>query len=212
MRRKNIFPTLLCLSVFAAGSLAAAQSLGDFARQQRDKQGKEAKKAAKVYTNENMPVAPPEEAATPVAGMAGTAPPGAEAQPGSAPAASEPGAAKTAGEAKPEEAAPPTSAEKPEDKIKTKDYWQDKFKAARLQLAKAQEEQQLVEDELQLLQIQQAREIAPEVQAEVAQKMAAKKDEIETKRGATAKTQKALDDLEKDFKDSGAPEDWSKTE
>ncbi len=110
------------------------------------------------------------------------------------------------------EGTPEGGKEESGDKKKTKEYWQAKFQAARAQLAKAQENQQLAEDELNLLLVQQARELDPTVQSEVAEKIAAKKADLETKRAATDRAQKALDALEKAFKDSGAPEDWSKTE
>ncbi len=198
MKTKSLLLAFLGLSSWLVASTIAAQSLGDFARQQREKQ-KEAKKAAKVYTNDELPARPPQEGATAAAGISPT----------SAQAGAETGAAKPATEAKPPEA-PPTKAEKPEDKIKTRDYWEGAFKAARDQLTRAQEEQQLVQDEIQLLQMQEARELQQDVKAEAAQKIAARKDELETKLAATAKAQKALADLEQEFKESGAPEDWSK--
>jgi hypothetical protein len=79
-------------------------------------------------------------------------------------------------------------------------------------LTKAEEEQQVVQDELQLLQIQQARELSPDVQSELNDKISAKNAELEAKKAVTLKTQTALEDLEKEFTDSGAPEQWSKTE
>ncbi len=102
--------------------------------------------------------------------------------------------------------------ENPEDKVKTNDYWQGRFKPVRAQLAKAEEGKQLLEDELNLLRVQQAREIAPEVQRGLQQKIAGKTAELETKRAATQKVKKALDELEEEFKKSGAPEEWSKAE
>jgi len=206
MKSNNL---VLLASLLLLASAAAAQSLGDVARQQREKSNKQGAKATKVFTNENMPVAPRREgptaatdiSPTPPSGESPSAPPLAETQP-------------PAAESKPPEA--PGKPEKPpakaEDKIKTREYWQAKFKPVREQLARAQEAQQLVEDEVQLLEIQQAREIAPEVQTEVAQKIAAKKQELETHQAATAKAQKALDEVAKDFKESGAPEEWAKSE
>jgi hypothetical protein len=112
-----------------------------------------------------------------------------------------------------EEAAPPTAEEaKPEDKQKTRDYWQGRFRTARQRIADAEELQRLSEDELSLLQIQQARELSPDVQSNLAVQLKAKNAELEDRRAQTAKARKALEDLEKDFKESGAPEDWSKTD
>src|SRR5208283_3896408 len=116
----------------------------------------------------------------------------------------------------PKPATPPSSEEtsskppeSPEDKVKTRDYWQGKFKAARQDVAKAKEQQQLGEDELNLLQIQQVREIEPSAKADLTAKVQAKQSEVDTNKAATEAAQRALDDLEKIFKDSGAPEDWS---
>ncbi len=206
MKAKNL---VLLSSFLLLASTAAAQSLGDLARQQREKLNKQGAKATKVFTNENMPVAPRQEGQTAAAGIS-AAPPAAESASAPAPAETRPPAA----ESKPSEA--PSKPEKPpqkaEDKIKTREYWQAKFKPVRERLARAQEEQQLVEDEVQLLGIQQARELAPDAQAEVAQKIAVKKQELETQQASTAKAQKAVDEVQKDFKDSGAPEEWAKSE
>lgn len=142
-------------------------------------------------------------------GWVRTGPEGATKPEAPAPAR-ETGTAKAPPPAKPTEPTP--AIEKPEDKVKTRDYWQAKLKPLTAELTKAQEYQQTVEDELRLLQIQQAREIVPEAQAEVAQKISAKQQDLEASRALTAKAQKALDDLEKEFKDSGAPEEWLKAD
>ena len=186
----------LAFTPLLAASTLAAQSLGDVARQQRSK---EAPKATRVYTNENMPARPPEEGATAATGISAGA-----AAPSEKPESAQPGT-------EPKSATAPTP-EKPEDKVKTKDYWQGRFKAARDQLAAAQEEQQLVQDELQLLEIQQAREINADVQKEVVGKIATKKADLDAKSAATAKARKDLTNLDEEFKDSGAPEEWSKTD
>jgi hypothetical protein len=199
----------LGLIVLLTAATAAAQSLGDIARESRQQRAKEARKPAKVYTNDNLPARPPGEGPTASRGMAAEPAEGTtttEAEPGAPPA--EPGAAEPATPPSPSAAEP----EKPEDKIKTKEYWQARFKAARANLASAEEEQQLAEDELSLLQIQQARELAPEIQQEIGDKIAAKKAEVETKRAATARAHKALQELEKEFKESRAPAEWSKTD
>lgn len=199
---------LLFLSLLLVAPTAGSQSLGDLARQQRDKLSKEGRKATRVFTNENMPVAPRQEGPTAATGIS-AAPTGESATP---PASPETPAQPPAAESKPPEAPskPAKPPDKAEDKIKTPEYWQARFKPVREQLARAKEQRQLVEDEVQLLEIQQAREVASDVQAEVAQKITAKKQELETQQASTAKAQKALDEVEKDFIDSGAPEEWSK--
>jgi hypothetical protein len=101
--------------------------------------------------------------------------------------------------------------ESPKAKPGTREYWQSRFKSARAKLAKAQETQQLAEDELNLLQIQQARQ-APRanVAAELGQKIAAKQAEVDSARAATHHAELALDALQQEFAASGAPEEWSK--
>ena len=202
------------LTLLLAVSPCAAQSLGDIARQEREKRGKEAKKPAKEFTNDNMPRRPRGEGPTAAAGISKPPAAGAPARPETAQAPAETGAAAPSSETKPAEPEPEEKKkdEKPEDKVRTNDYWQGRFKPVRAQLAKVEEEQQLVEDELNLLRVQQAREIAPEVQKELRQKIADKTAELETKRAAAEKVKKALDQLEEEFKKSGAPEEWSKAE
>jgi len=194
MRRKGLQFAVLALLLGLPISLAAQQSLGDVARHLREQKEKSAKKPVKVYTNDNLPTHPPEEKPP---GAAETASPEASKQPASAQPAEGQGAEKPAA---------------PEDKKKTKEYWQGRFKPLRAQLASAQEQQQLVEDELNLLQVQLARALDPNSQADLNAKVKAKQGEVDEKRAATDKVKTALADLEKEFQDSGAPEDWSKTE
>lgn len=115
---------------------------------------------------------------------------------------SEPG--KQSGGAKPEE-------KTPSGKM-TKDYWQSRFKAARDAVAKAEEAARLVEDELSLLQMQQARELNSEALAQLNQQVAAKQTEVDAKHEALDKAKQDLDTLEKQFNESGAPAEWSQTE
>jgi hypothetical protein len=107
----------------------------------------------------------------------------------------------------------PAAAEEPGgDKQRTREYWQEQFKPLRAKLAADEQVQRLVEDELSLLQIQQARELSPGVQSQLEAQVKAKTAEVEAKRAETAKSRKELADLEQEFKESGAPADWSKTD
>ena len=197
------------LMLILVASLAAAQSLGDVARQERQKRAKETKKPLKVVTNDDFPAPPPAEEAKPAAASSASEATPAESAEQPAAQPTEQPAAQTAAE----EAAPPSAEEqKPEDKQKTRDYWQGRFRAAKQRIADAEELQRLAEDELSLLQIQQARELSPDGQADLEARVKAKNAELETRRATTAKARKALEDLEKEFKDSGAPTDWSKTD
>lgn len=201
MSRFTLLLTIVALSI--ALPLVARpqqdQSLGDVARQLREQRQKDAKKATKVFTNDNLPEPKPMETVTTLNG------------PPAAPAPAAQAASKPATSAPPEEAnsKPP---EPPGDKAKTRDYWQDRFRSARQDVARAKEQQQLSEDELNLLQIQQAREMDPIAKQDLDSKVQAKQSEADTNKAATDAAQKNLDGLATAFKDSGAPDDWSQTE
>jgi hypothetical protein len=175
------------------------ESLGNLARQLREQREKEGKKPVKVFTNDNLPPPPAwEKAPTAVPGPP-EAPAGEKANPAQ-PAANPP---------EPVEPKSSVGPEVPGDKVKTRDYWQARFKQARAKLAEAREQEQLADDELNLLQIQQARELDPNVRQDLDAKMRDKQAEVDSKRAATDAAQKALTDLENEFKESGAPDDWS---
>jgi ribosome-binding protein aMBF1 (putative translation factor) len=188
---------------------APQQSLGDIARQLRQQQLKAGLKTTRVYTNDDLPARPPDETRAAASGMSSTpavsSSDKAQAEPDSSHAATETSKAPETGQAANEP-------EKPENKKGTKEYWQSRFKSARARLADAEERQHLAEDELNLLQIQDAREIDPTAKAELADKIKAKENEVSGSRAATAEAQKTLLDLENEFKASGAPDEWSETE
>jgi hypothetical protein len=201
MSRFRLLLTIVTLSITlpVVARPQQDQSLGDVARQFREQRAKDAKKATKVFTNDNLPAPKPMEPVTTL--NASTETPPQPAQTDSKPAAP----------AGPEEAKNKPS-EPSDDKAKTRDYWQDKFKSARQDVARAKEQEQLSEDELNLLQIQQAREMDPLAKQELDSKVQAKQSEVDVNKAATDAAQKNLDDLAKEFKDSGAPDDWSQTE
>lgn len=199
--RRNLLTTLALL-VVASPLLALPQqneSLGAVARQLRTEKKTEPKPAA-VFTNDNLPAPKPDEAISSV-GL----PPEPQSTP---PAKSE---SKTEIAASKEEPAshPP---ETQEDKARTRDYWQERFKAARRDVAKAKEHEQLSEDELSLLQIRQVRELDPMAKDDLSAQVQAKQSEVDVNKVATDAAEKALDDLTKEFEASSAPEDWSKTD
>lgn len=201
MIRNALLIVMLVLSVALPLSAQPQQegSLGDLARQLREQREKYAKKASKVFTNDDLPVRPPWEYA---------AAQGSQPAPGGQPPTPAPTTAKP-------DTPPPShetsihQPESPEDK--ERDYWRGKFKAARREVAKSKELQQLAEDEMNLLQIQQVRELDLNAKADLTAKMQAKQSEVDVNKATTEAAQKALDDLEKEFKDSGAPDDWSQT-
>ncbi|MGD0227404.1 MAG: hypothetical protein ABSF71_34220 [Terriglobia bacterium] len=201
MNRLRLLFTILILSV-ALPLVARPQqpeSLGDVARQLREQREKDAKKATKVFTNDNLPAPKPMEAVTTL-----NAPPESPSTPTQT-------ASKPAGQPAPGETKSKPS-ESSDDKVKTRDYWQDRFRAARQDVARVKEQQQLAEDELNLLQIQQAREMDPIAKQDLDTKVQAKQSEVDINKATTDAAQKNLDDLAKEFKDSGAPEEWSQTE
>jgi len=204
MGRTTLVFTILLLS--AALPLVAQpqqqESLGDWARQMRAQQNKDTKKAVKVFTNDNLPAPTPGEPvnsgpAQPASGGHPSTPEQTTSKPATPPSTQETGSN------------PPESLE---DKVKTHDYWQAKFKAARRDLAKAKQLQELSEDELNLLQIQQVRELDRSAKADLTSKVQDKQSEVDVNKATTQAAQQALDDLEKIFKESGAPDDWSQTE
>jgi hypothetical protein len=201
MKLRRFFVILLAAIVVLAGSLAAAQSLGDLARKQREEREKQTQKPAKVLTNEDVATTKTSEGPTAAAGMS------EEPQsPGEETATAPP---ETSTE--PSEPAQPGE-ESAADKMKTRDYWQGAFKAAKAKIAAAEEVQRLSEDELGLLQLQRARELSSTTQAELDTSIQSKSAEVESKRAETTKAKEALDKLQKEFDDSGAPADWAQTD
>ena len=202
-RTKLLFSILMLLVALPLAAQPQPQdSLGDVARKQREQRDKDTKKAAKVFTNDNLPAPVPWETVNSHVGPpTPVTPPTGPGEATSKPLATPPG--EETGSKPPESS---------EVKQKTRDYWQDKFKAARRDLANAKHLQELSEDELNLLQIQQVRELDASVKGDLTNKVQGKQSEVEVNKAATQAAQKALDDLEKEFKDSGSPEEWSHTE
>ncbi len=195
MTHRSLTAGLIGIVFFSGIGFLSGQSLGEVARQARAKREREKLPPAKVWTNDNIPRALRIEPSAPNPEAGG---PTAETVPPS-PSAEAP-------------ETPPASVESTESKQQTKEFWQGKFKAARAQLADAKERQSLAEDELSLLQTQEARELDPAAHKDLETKVAAKSTEVEQARATTAKAQKVLDDLQKEFEASGAPAEWNKIE
>ena len=200
MNSRRLTLASLLLFLVAGGAVAAEQSLGEAARQARQQREKETKKVVKVFTNDNLPAPAPWETVTPPPEIAKST---AESEAASETKSRQAGSAAKATE---------PEAEKSEDKKKTEKYWQEAFTAARSELASAESAQRLAQDELSLLQIQQAREIDPDVQRQVATKIEAKHSEIAPIQTRVDKARQALDDLQKEFDASGDPAEWSPAE
>jgi len=71
----------------------------------------------------------------------------------------------------------------------------DQLKDATQALANAKEQQRLVENELSLLQLQQARELDPGVQVELASKIEAKRAGVAADKAAVEQAQKKIDEI-----------------
>ncbi len=189
MRNRQI-ALITILAFFATLSVAKAQSLGDVARTTRELRAKVTKERnVRTWTNDNLPKRPASQGLTAAAGMSAAPPsllqPASMEQPSGSEASSSTGGS--------------------EENKQSPGVSEQQIKAARQKLANAEEQQRLAEDELSLLQIQQARELSPDVQSELESKIKAKTAEVEAKRAETAKAKKELEDLEKESYQSGAP-------
>jgi len=94
-------------------------------------------------------------------------------------------------------------------KKNSEEYWRRRFKAAHEALAKAQEQQKLAEDELSLLESQQAHEVASGGAVAFESQISAKQAELESKKAEVEQAQRDLDALGQEFKESGSPQGWS---
>lgn len=192
-----IFPLSLLLLLPA---ISPAQSLGEVARQyrkEREAREKRGEVPIKVFTNDDI---------------AGTAEPASVVESAQKVPAAQAG--KQVTETTGNEAATASSSSSTpavassQESTKSKEYWKSRFKAARAALTHAKEEQTLVKDELQLLQIKQARALDPDRSRELNSEIDAKTIELESRRAATEKAQAALNKIEKEFKESGASQGW----
>jgi len=109
---------------------------------------------------------------------------------------------------------PPETKEEanPKDKKRTREYWQTKFRSLRANLKQAEEVQKLLQDEVELLQKRQVIEMSADAQTEITQKLTTRQAELNTSTATLEKLRKQLDDLQKEFDESGAPSEWSVTE
>jgi hypothetical protein len=179
-------------------TLGSAQDLGELARESRARRMKVMQeRSVRIWSNDNMPRRPAGEGPTAAAGISA-----APVPPGEAASASPPDTAIS----------PSPSAGAGGDKKRTQEYWQGRFKPARQRLADLEEQQRLVEDELSLLEIQRARELSFDVQGQLESQIKAASANVEARRAETAKARRELEEIEKEFKESGAPADWGKTD
>lgn len=196
---------LLLIATSFPGPLGrASQSLGEVARKYRkelEAREKKGEAPAKVFTNDDIARMP---------GPAATVTSGHKSKTGPVPESTGTSPPKPPKEKKATTPAKPAAVQtgKPESATKSREYWQARFRAARSALAHAKEEQKLVEDEIRLLRVQQARQLNPGRSSALNSQIEARSMELQAKQAATQKARQALEETEKEFKKSGAPEDW----
>jgi hypothetical protein len=196
---KLIWAAVLGCVLATTAGIARAQSLADIARQQKAEKGSHPA-TVKVFTNDNIPRSTSLDDRAPAAASSDSAQApeektdSAEPKPPSTSAASD---QQGSGGEKP-----------PEDKKKTKEYWQSKFADARAVVARADEELQLSQDELNLAQMSEARELDPNVASQLSQEVTAKQSAAEAKQAADEKAKQAMAKLQQEFDESGAPKEW----
>jgi ribosomal protein L19E len=196
----KLLPALLAtlLVLVPVPITSSGQSLGEVAqraRKEREAREKKGEVPVKVFTNDDIARMPP-LAILKSSNQMSSSP---QTQP------TAPQEASTSSTQPGKSSSSSGNAKSPE---KSKEYWQTRYKAARARLAHAKEEQKLVEDELRLLQIQQARDLNPDRSRQLNGQIDASTIELEVKRAATEKARQALEKVGKEFKDSGAPQDW----
>jgi DNA repair exonuclease SbcCD ATPase subunit len=198
MRFGKLTTIVTMLLLVLAASPCPAQSLGEIARELRQ-QKKESKQPVKVFTNDNLPPPSPWEPVT-----MGSSPSTVKAE-------KELQEQPAGGQENKEIEVPP---EKKDGKKESTEELEAQLKTARQELASAQEQQQLSEDELNLLQLQQAREggLDSELHAQIQEKIDAKQTEVETKRAVTAKAQEKVDEIAKKLEELRADKDGGNSE
>jgi hypothetical protein len=172
---------LMILALTAALGLAPAQGqdLAQLAKKTREERMKvKQQHSVRIWNNDNMPKRPAGEGPTAAAGMSFLPP------------AVSPSAVVT----EPSADASDTSAI---------DTLRDHIKQARQSLKGKQERLSLAEDELNLLQVQQASELAPETQTELVARIKDKNAAISDLHQDIDKTKKDIEGLEKDLKAQG---------
>lgn len=183
MKRMTNFLTLFGLILALGLAPMQAQDLSQLAKKTRETRLKTMQqKSVRVWNNDNMPKAPAREGPTAAAGMS----------PVTLPAPIP---------VMPEGPSPPTGNAEPEGAAL--DSTRDKIKQDQQKIKGLEERLRLEEDELSMLQIQQANELTPSVQSELSQKIQAKNAEIASQRQTIEKAQKDLETAKKEFKAIG---------
>lgn len=183
--KKNLFSMLIfAVSLSIAGGIAQAQDLSQLAKKTREQRMKVMQqKSVRIWNNDNLPQRPAGEGPTAAAGMSSTPPP-------NYPEAMEP------------EAPPPPE---PNESAEASDLeaMRAQMKQGRQGLKSLEERLRLAEDELSLLQVQQASELSPDTQSALATQIKDKNAAVSGLRQDIDKAKKETEKLEKDFKAQG---------
>lgn len=176
---------LLFLVPLEARAQQPGQSVADAARKARE-QKKEAPKAVKVFTNDNIPGA---------GSVSVIGPPPAE----STAAAKDD---KDAGATSPKVVTPPAKDEK---------YWRELFAKVRKQIQQDQDDLAIMQRELAQLQVQ----YYPDPQKAMSQQYSqaeikAKQDKIDAKQAEMTRLNQTLSDMEDDLRKSGGDPSWAR--
>jgi len=175
--RKGFF--LIGLIISCSGLLMGAQDLSQLAKKTRENRLKTMQqKSVRVWNNDNMPKAPAQGGPTAAGGMSAVTP--------------SPNPASLTNELPP-----------PEDMASEMDAVKDQAKGATQNVKSIEERLHLAEDELSLLEVQQASELSSTTQAEITRKVAAKKSEVQSQKQALEKAKEELENAEKALENIG---------
>ena len=172
---------IFVVSISLPAGIVRAQDLSQLAKKTREQRMKVMQqKSVRVWNNDNLPKRPAGEGPTAAAGMSATPPPN---YPGAVDAEPPP----------PEE--PPPTADAPD-----LDAMRAQIQQGRQGVKVLEERLRLAEDELSLLQVQQASDLSPDTQSALATQIKDKNAAVSGLRQDVDKAKKETEKLEKDFK------------
>ena len=175
---------IFVVSISLPAGIVRAQDLSQLAKKTREQRMKVMQqKSVRIWNNDNLPKRPAGEGPTAAAGMSATPPPN---YPGAVDAEPPP----------PEE--PPPTADAPD-----LDAMRAQIQQGRQSLKGLEERLRLAEDELSLLQVQQASDLSPDTQSSLAAQIKDKNTAVSGLRQDVDKAKKETEKLEKDFKSQG---------
>ena len=184
MKRVLFGLAIFVVSFSIASGTARAQDLSQLAKKTREQRMKVMQqKSVRIWNNDNLPQRPAGEGPTAAAGMSAAPPP------------NNPGAME------PEAPPPPEPPESPE--AADLDSMRDQIKQGRQSVKGLEERRRLAEDELSLLQVQQASELSPDTQSSLATQIKDKNVAVSGLRQDIEKAKKENEKIEKDFKAQG---------